>query len=385
MNWLKATGLSIGAVLLSSGLAMQAFTNVLANDQPALAASVSPLNGFALERVALDRLNSQADGSLAPLAERILAKEPLSPVAWTILALAQQDDAKKDRILLAASELNRRTLMLQSNLLLLYAARDDFGNSIAVLNQILTVSPEQQETMFPILIQALKDDRSIAEFAQAMSNEPGWSDKFLKAASGDREALANLTRLRMSLFDTLVVDPDTDKAIVGALVKAGQLDSAAALYRKIAEPSSDGLAGSAKRQQRLDWSTEMPPFDWQLNDGAGERAQIVDEPERLEFFVRRGKAGILAERIVSVPPSFTLKIEHDVSPVEQLEDVRIALQCENTKTKFFDQPLTKTPSTYSVGPLPPECEAVRLSLLARAWSDKENLSGQIYSIELNSR
>ncbi|MEH6660529.1 MAG: hypothetical protein V7679_02675 [Parasphingorhabdus sp.] len=301
------------------------------------------------------------------------------------MALAQQDAAKKDTILLAASELNRRTLMLQSNLLLLYASREDFGNSIAVLNQILAVSPEQQETMFPILIQALKDERSIPEFAQALSNEPGWSDRFLKAASGDRDALANLTRLRMSLFETMVVEPDTDKAIIGALVKAGQLDSAAALYRKISGPISGGLAGSAKRQQRLDWSTEMPPFDWQLNDGSGERAQVVGDPERLEFFVRRGKAGILAERILSVPQSFTLKIEHNVSPVEQLEDVRIELLCENNKKKFFDQPLTKTPSTYSVGPIPPECEAVRLSLLARAWSDKENLNGEIYSIELSSR
>jgi hypothetical protein len=385
MNWLKATGLSAAALILSSVLAMQAITNVLANDQPALAASASPLNGFALERVALNRLENQTDGSLTPLVKNVLAKEPLSPVAWTILALAQQDEAKKDAILLAASELNRRTLMLQSNLLLYYASRDDFFNSIGVLNQILTVYPEQQEIMFPILINALKDERSIPEFTQALSNKPDWSDKFMKAASGDRNALANLGRLRMSLFDKLVVDPNTDKAVINALINAGQLDSAAALYRKISEPSSDGVVGSAGRRQRLDWSTKMPPFDWQLNGKPGARAQIVEEPERLEFFVTMRKAGVLAERILTVPQSFTLEIKHKVSPVEQLEDVRIELQCEKTKNKFFDQPLTQTPSKYSIGPIPPDCEAVRLSLLARAWSDKENLSGQIYSIQINSR
>lgn len=129
----------------------------------------------------------------------------------------------------------------------------------------------------------------------------------------------------------------------------------------------------------------MPPFDWQLNGKPGARAQIVEEPERLEFFVTMRKAGVLAERILTVPQSFTLEIKHKVSPVEQLEDVRIELQCEKTKNKFFDQPLTQTPSKYSIGPIPPDCEAVRLSLLARAWSDKENLSGQIYSIQINSR
>jgi len=385
MNWLKASLLSVGTASLGGVLAMQAFTNVLANDQPGLAAGAFPLNGFAMERVALDRLNSQTDETLAPLAREVLKQEPLSPVSWTILALEQQDAAQKDEILLAASDLNRRTLMLQSNLLLLYASRDDFANSIAVLNQILTVSPEQEETMFPILIQALKDERSVPEFVEALNNKPDWADSFLKAAAGDRDALANLARLRMLLFDKFLVKPDTDKSIIDALVRTGDLDSATALYRKISGISSSGPAPSAKRQQRLDWGTEMPPFDWWLNRGSGERAQIVDEPERLEFFVRRGKAGVLAERIVSVPQSFTLTIEHDVSPVEQLGDVRFALQCEKTKTRFFDRPLTKSPSKYSVGPIPTDCAVVRLSLLARAWSDKENLNGQIHSIHISAR
>ncbi len=385
MNWMKAAVLSVGAVALSAALAMQAFTNALANDQPAVAAGAFPLNGFALERVALDRLNSQAEESLSPLARKILAQEPLSPVSWTILALDQRDEGAKNRILLAASELNRRTLMLQSNLLLLYASRDDFANSIAVLNQILTVSPEQQKTMFPILIQALKDERSVPEFAQALSFEPDWSNPFLQAAAGDRDALSNLARLRMSLFDKLAVEPDTDRAIVDALVRAGDLDSAFALYQRISGPGSDNLAGTTSRQGKLGWSSEMPPFDWRLNKGSGERAQIVDDPERLEFFVRRGKAGILAERIISVPQSFTLRVTHEISPVEQLEDVRIALQCENSETGFFDQPLTKSPSIFPVGPLPSDCAVVRLSLLARAWSDKDNLNGQIHSIQISAR
>lgn len=385
MNWLKATGLTIGALILGSVLAMQAFTNVLANDQPAMAASVSTFNGYALEKAALDRLKNQPGESLTPLVQQVLAKEPLSPAAWTILALAQQDDAKKDEILLAASELNRRTLLLQTNLLLLYASRDDFFNSIAVLNQILTVYPEQQETMFPILIQALKDDRSIPEFSQALNNNPTWSDKFLQAASEDHDALVNLARLRMSLFAKLAVQPKTDKAIISELIKAGQLDLAAKLYRKISEPASGKSLVSNKRSRSLDWNTQIPPFDWQLNDSPGQRAQVLETPQRLELFVRRGKAGVLAERILTVPQSFTLEIKHKVSPVEQLEDVRIELVCEKTKTRFFDQPLTRPPSRYSIGPIPPDCATARLSLLARAWSDKEDLSGQIYSIQINAR
>lgn len=382
MNLLKAASLAIGTIALSGLLAMQAFTNILANDKPALAASVSPLNGFALEQVALDRLQSQEGGSLTPLVRQVLAKEPLSPAAWTILALSQQDADKKDAILLAASKINRRTLLLQSSLLLLYASRDDFSNSIGVLNQILTVYPEQEATMFPILIQALKNDRAIPEFVQTLSKKPVWSDNFLEAASQDSDALPNLARVRMGLFGKLMVEQDTDKTIIAALVKAGRTETAASLYRKISEPAAGSALDAAGSSRRIDWSTNMPPFDWQLTDNAEQRAQIIESPERLEIFVRSGKAGVLAERILTVPSSFALQIRHSVTPIDQLKDVRIQIQCEKTRTKFFDQPLTPSPSKFAVGPITPDCRAVRLSLLARAWSNKASISGTIDSINI---
>lgn len=382
MNWLKAFSLSIAAVVSSGGLAMQAFTNVVENDRPALAASVSPLNGFALERVALNRFTNQDGVSLTPLVREVLAKEPLSPTAWTILALEQEDEAKKEEILLAASKINRRTLLLQSNLLLLYASRDDFLNSIEVLNEILAVNPEQRATIFPILIQALKDERSIPEFVQALSKNLSWSDSFLRTAANDSDALPNLARLRMDLLDEVMVEGDTDKAIIGALIKAGRIDTATALYRRISEQSAGGTVGQT---QRVNWSTKTPPFDWQLTDTIEARAQVIGSPERLQFFVRRGKAGVMAERLLVVPGSFNLNIQHSISPIEQLEDVRIELQCEKTKQKFFSQPFTPSPSNYSIGPVPPDCDTVRLFLLARAWSDKADLNGDIHSIVIDSR
>lgn len=383
MNWLKVTGLSIGVIILGSVLAMQAFTNVLENDQPALAASVFPLNGFALERAALNGFKNEDGVSLTPLAKKVLAKEPLSPAAWTMLALAQEDGAKKDAILLAASKLNRRTLLLQSNLLLLYASRDDFFNSIGALNQILTVHPEQQGTMFPILIQALKDERSIPEFVQALSKSPSWSDRFLRAASADSDALPNLTQVRMGLFDKAAVEGDADKAIMGALVKAGRIETAAALYRRISGPTAGGTPSSARKFQKIDWSAAMPPFDWQLKDDPGARAQVGGKPERLDFFVKSGKADTIAERLIVSPSApFVLKIVHDTIPLAQLADVEIRVECTKTKETLIELPFLESPSIYSVSSIPENCGMINISIFARAWSDKPDLKGEIRSITI---
>jgi len=383
MNWVKATGLSVGAIILGSVLAMQAFTNVLANDQPALAANASPLNGFALERVALNRMKNQEDGSLTPLVKKVLEKEPLSPAAWAILAMAQQDGAKKDAILLAASKLNRRTLLLQSNLLLLHASRDDFFNSIGVLNQILSVYPEQKGTMFPILIQALKDERSIPEFVQALSKSPSWSDSFLRAASADSDTLPNLSQVRMGLFDKVAIERDTDKAIIGALVKAGRIEPAAALYRRISKPSAGGTFDSAGKSQKVDWSTNMPPFDWQLKDDPGMRAEVRGQPARLIFFVKSGKADTIAERLIVSPRApFDLKIVHDMIPLAQLDDVEIRVQCAKRKETLIELPFLGSPSIHSVSGIPENCGMINISIFARAWSDKPDLKGEIRSIAI---
>jgi hypothetical protein len=392
MNWLKATGLSIGAIILGSVLAMQAVTNVFDNDQPALAASASSLNGNALEYLAMGQLAAAgANGeavpktakSLKPLVERILRKEPLMPNALTILALAQEDPAKKAEILLATAQINRRPLMLQSNLLTYYSSRNDIPNSIATLDNMLAVHPEQSEILFPALIGALKDARSISPIARVLQKQPRWGSAFMKAAARDVDSVDNIARVRMNLLNEIPDDRDVDRVIVDGLVKAGKVDMAAALYQDIsnvvAAKHSVRLGGYGK----LDWGAQLPPFDWRLYDDPGARAQIIEKPERMEFFVKSGKAGIMADRLIFAPEKpFVLEILHDVKPVDQLEDVRIQIQCEKTKEKLTDLPFTKSPSRYLVPTRSKDCGMINISIKARAWSDKLDLQGEIYSVSI---
>lgn len=392
MRWLKTICLIAGTAIVGSALSLQAVTNVLDNDQPALAASVFPLNGYALEYFVTGQFAagnakgvsiSQTARSLEPLIRKVLAKEPLTPRALTILALAQEDEAKSTEIFLTAAQVSRRPLLLQNNLLVYYASRNDFAESIAILNNMLAVHPEKREMVFPALSQALTDTRAINPLATVLKDRPKWGEDFMKAAARNVDTVDNIARVRMKLLNKIPVDGDLDKSIIAGLMKAERIDSAAAFYHTITKFSQPESIGSLRSFGKLDWSTRLPPFDWHLNSDPGKRAQIIENPERLEFFVKSGKAGIIAERLLIAPAApFALRISHDIKAMSQLEDVRIQLKCGNSDQKFFDQPFTKSPSTYSLSQIPDKCKVMGISIAARAWSGKSNLEGEIRTVAI---
>jgi hypothetical protein len=392
MNWPKAIAVAIGSLCVGAILMLQAIANVSANDNPVTAARATLLNGFALEYLAVDRLAvASANGeslpeaarSLKPVILQTLRAEPLTPRALTILAMGQEEEKKRAEILLAAEQVSRRPLMLQTNLLLYHTSRNDFPNSIATLNRILAVHPEQREVMFPALVQALKDARSIDSLVQVLRDQPGWGESFMKAAARHRDAIDNLARVRMGLLDKTPVDRTVDQAIVAGLVNAGRLEPAAALYENISRAPGSRSSRRSGGYGNLDWKTQIPPFDWQLSNDSGERAQIIDDPTRLEFFVRRGKSGTIAERLVVIPNApFILKIVHDIKPVAQLHDVQVQIQCAKNKASLIDLPLVPSPSSYPVPNVPEDCKIITVSLLARAWSNKSDLQGEIHSIAI---
>ncbi|MCP5396134.1 MAG: hypothetical protein H6918_05270 [Sphingomonadaceae bacterium] len=378
-----AVGVSIPIALLAGA---QAASSVLTKTDPALAATVFPANGTALANVAFaEYISSIVDPSAPPppnaeairLAREALRKEPLSPKAYVVLAQAEKDPARRRVLIEGASRLNRRDLALQGLVLQEHLADQDYPATIDTLDQILRVHPKHSQEFFPLLATALTNESTIPIFSNLLDGSSPWHERFLDYAVASPEVVPNLARLRPGLA---IGGEDFDRRLIAALFKRGDIDSAAAIYAKVAG-NKVGLGTS----ELVDWRSKYPPFDWQLADRAEFRAQLSRDGKELEIYVKPGQGGIIASRVFAAPKGpLNFEIQHSLAPAAQIEDVRFQLGCIGHTDVLVDQRLKSGVNRVSSGVLPGDCRYLVMGFDARAWSGKAPLSGSILSIKAQS-
>lgn len=388
---LKISLLLIVGIALSAILSLQAATNFFAVKQPIVATGIFPLDGFALERVAVRQMASedQSEKNLQPLAMELepivleaFRKEPLVPNALAILALAQEDQGTKENILVATSKINRRRLLLQTQLLSLYASKEDFDGTIGKLNEILAVHPEQKSVYLPALVQALHDQRAVDPLVEVLENSPDWLDQFLTSAAADKQSLDNLYRLRNLLDNRVEIQPETDRTIISRMANDGKLQPAYSLYQKF------GVSRDLKTEKtalgKLDWRSEYPPFDWQLIENSDERVEVSSDGQSLKMNVKRGKGGVVAQRLVSVPKQpLTINILHSTISDSVLDDITFEWGCHDDDEPVLTRVFSKSKMSIAVDPQD-DCPLHRIGINARAWSHKGDLSGRIDSVSIEA-
>ncbi len=375
---------TLGGLALAGLALVQAGSSVLTPKNPQLAAQLLPINGLALEQAATRQFMAgveteedivPAAKAAVPVAARAFAHDPLSPKSLALMAFAEDDPAAKQQLLTGATRLNRRDLLLQGLVLDGQVAAKDYGAALQTLDYILRVHPEQTSAFFPILTEALKDDSAAAELGGLLDNSSPWHANFLNFASGERDALPNLAKLRLARGD---VSRDVDQRLISGLVAGGRIDLAHDVYVKAA-----GEAGAADPGSRLGWGSGFPPFDWRLADDAGFRAQPAIGDLALEIFVRSGKGGVLAERLVKAPATGSLiKLSHSIAPAAQVKDVRLQLSCPGDDEPTLDRPLRIQPMRIALPDLSGRCEFVKLAIYGRSWSGRANIRGDINQLEI---
>ena len=368
---------------LAAALALQATSSVLTRKNPEYALRVFPLNGLAAEEAAYNDflMRIEKPDDLIPAArasvERAratIASEALTPRAHGLIALAETDQGKRDRLLAAASALNRRDLFMQGIALERFVQQRDFSNSLATLDRLLRVHPEQKDYFFGILTAALRDERSLPAFAEILDGSSDWHRAFLLRASRNPEALGNLTRLR-ALLETK--DNTFDRELILRLANAGRYADAYAIYREV--------TGGGERQGRgtIPWTSDYAPFDWQLTEGTGLRGFAAPGSDELEVFVRRGEGGIVAQRVIAADPGgFAVELEHRLAPADQVRDVRLQLRCDGSRTPFYDERFELGPNRFEIGGIPAGCDYLILAIHARAWSSRSQLRGTIGELRI---
>jgi hypothetical protein len=384
-NWPRfVISLALG-LALALGLGAQALSSVSTRTAPEMATSLFPGNGLAREQLAFANFTAKvaelddiqaAARSAYPVALATLYSEPLSPKAHAILALAAEDRTTRGEVLKAAANLNRRDLSLQGLLLQDHVAANDYARTIETLDRILRVHPEQEQELFPVLVEALSNDDTIPLFAELLDNSSRWHERFLAFAVRQRDVLPNLAKLRPQIE---VENDVVDRRLIAGLAGSGDVELAAALYENVTK-----IDLSTANQAQLNWRSNYPPFDWRLVDEPGFRAQQSQNGDAIELSIRPGRGGVIAARLLNAPRGpFRINVEHRISPAEQLRDVRLQLLCINVTEPVFDERFSRQGGGFRIESLPGDCAYLVLAINARAWSGRSALNGTIQSIRIS--
>lgn len=380
-------------ILFGIGLAVlltaQAVSGVITARAPAIAVSVMPMNGEAIDRLAFARFTSQVGEQDDPaaiaqsaqsslnLARKALTYEPLLSRSLTIVGIAQTDIEKQTDFLELADPINRRDISLQGVRLTNQVARKDLDGVFETVDRILRVGPQLYAQFFPVLLVALQEESGIERLAEISRQGVPWLGRFLRYAVRSPKMLDDLAEFRGR---TGLGDREFDDLLIAALADRGSYAQAYALYRELTSADAEGSEGASRP---LGWAVDHPPFGWKLADESGLRAQLNRRGDGVEINVRPGEAGILAERVIPTPTApFNLEITHDLRASEQLRYFQAVLHCGDPAAPYALQPLREQKSRISVDRTPPDCEFTHVAIYARVFSGRPSLRGTIKTVRL---
>ncbi|WP_435201428.1 hypothetical protein [Qipengyuania sp. 902] len=356
----------------------------LTRKAPETALSLFPLNGLAQEELAIGVFRSVAADLVSaevgnPMAERwaleAYQKEPLTPEAHAILALAEQDEEARSEIVSLVSALNRRNTTLQAVVLQEQVAQQDYPGTVATLDRILRVRPSRSAELFPSLLPLFARDGAVDEFERILDGTSPWHERFFRFALKEPAALTNLLELRKRVpFD----DQHLDQTLLVNLVAQGELDAAYEFYQRLGVDSADDDHGP------LDWKSTFAPFEWAFSDRAGFRAQPSLSGEELEISARPGEGGVVARRLIKTPNSpFKIEFEHSIDSPQVLRDIDILLRCGGAEgAPLLDRDLAKHGDGFEISSPPKSCRFIEIIIEARAWSGRSPLNAEIEAIRI---
>lgn len=313
---------------------------------------------------------------LVPKLKNAVRHEPLLPRAYALLVLAETDQKQRLRLLEGASAMSRRSLLLQGLVLDRHTTDGNYAGTINTIDQILRVDPARSDIFFPILTRALVYDETVPLFADLLDDELPWRQSYLAYAVSDSDALDNLKELRLKIDFR---DEAFDQRLIAGLVAQGKIAEALELYMVLAQPR--GARGSKGTPF---WTSRYPPFDWQLADERGRRAQPTSDLFALEVLIQSGNGGVLAQRLIKAPPMpLMVSVTSAISPKTQLENLNVTLTCFGQSEPFFEQSLATGADRFVVKDSPADCGFLFVGLSGRSWSGAPAIRGTISSIEIS--
>ncbi|WP_417794701.1 hypothetical protein [Terasakiella pusilla] len=377
------------AVALLAGLIAMA---AIAKDKaPALAITLSPVNGFAAENLAAAFIkNSVAENEgqipnhLTPNTERFALRafvaEPITPEAVAVLALGR-GERNRQKLMGLALALSRRQPLVTGWMIVDSGKRQNIPELLKHYDTILRTNSSAASSVMPILARALADIGFLAPFEELLRKQPPWANQFWGTVVNTPESLANATSLRKVLYEQSEnKEAYRDAELIRALIANQEFEQAFDLYHH--------FVGDKKTRSPLEkgsFKTELAysPLDWQLFS-TGEYGAAINDG-KLELSAIRNSGGLFARQLIKMPPrTLIMKVRPD-APITDNAQLFVTLECaESIKNppRKIRIPLKAEIRNLQIGNTNSGCRFFWLDFHGRAAGNGDGFDVTIDSISL---
>lgn len=319
------------ALALTSGLT--AMGAIAKNKAPALAVTLSPMNGFAAENLASKSVQlsiadnaGQFPGRINPdvtdLARQAFLAEPATPEAVAVLALGGVEQNRRE-LMSEAISLSRRQPLVTAWMIADSGAQKDIPALLNHYDSMLRTNSSAASAIIPVMAEALADENFIAPYTSLLGKQPPWAYRFWNAVVYKPQAIGNAARLREMLYKP--DEDDTiyrDAALIRALIRNQQFETAEDLYYLLVGQKE---SGSLIKNGSFDTDPEYYPIDWQLFS-SGEYGAAVRNG-KLELSAIRNSGGLFARQLVKVPARTVVLDIKPGEPIPENTQIIVSLRC----------------------------------------------------------
>lgn len=309
-------------------------------------------------------------------AREALKREPGMVAAWRLLAAdigLRGQPQLAIRLFYWAERLSRRDRPTQLALIQERVAHDDIPGALRHYDIALRTHLDSPDLLFPILVGATSQAQIIRPLATVLARNPPWRTNFLWALVGSAPSDENLVRL----FELIArrdapFDRPLAQALVQRLVSRGKFAEAGRALRLI---SGTGPTQAGLRNGGFEGTNEVPPFDWQLEEGSDLRAEqgAIDnrEGQVLRLHAAGGRVGPVARQLLTLPPGqYSLSAVAGPAPGAAPAELSWTVTCARAGVAplhIYPVPPAGGPAAHRTGfQVPASCPSQWLSLVIRA-------------------
>lgn len=274
---------------------------------PALALRVMPGDARALAAQAAVGLTPQLKATDLATAERLakesIARDPTVSVPWRVLGFvadARRNQALAARFMMRSEQLSRRDFPTQLWLIEYAVARDDVAGALRQFDVALRTSNLAPQLLFPVLREAISDERLLPPIARILASNPAWRPRFLRDAIDNSSSFDGLAGLALALRQVgSPLDDDQRQQLDNRLI-AGR---AFAQLKRVNRLPTNGqfVLDPGFERDRVPYR-----FGWYLPSGDGPFVERVaaasGKGNRLQFTDSDGGGGLVAQQVLTLPP-----------------------------------------------------------------------------------